>query len=152
MTFRLPLLFFLSVATFACEDTNTEQTVKQLIRDSFQEIWSDCDTGKISTYHTADFLLLEAGKVWDNDSIRAYQIEEMKITAKEQYTRKNAFDFITFEQQGNLAWVAYHNEGRWIRNDTILGKVQWLESAVAIQTNRGWKLRMLHSTRKPRNR
>lgn len=50
------------------------EKVKQLIREVFEEVWSDLDTESLKRYHTHNFLLLENGVVWNNDSIRNYQI------------------------------------------------------------------------------
>ena len=67
--------------------------------------------------------------------------------AEEQYVRINELDFIKWEQSANSVWIAYHNYGTWKKGDEITRKAQWLESAVAIKTDEGWKIQMLHSTR-----
>lgn len=123
--------------------------VHQLIQDCFDDIWSNLDTSKIDDYHTGDFLLLEHGELWTNDTIINYQLEAATRRAENPYQRINTFDFIRSEIQGDAIWLAYHNYATYKRDTTILGKGQWLESAVAVETEDGWRLQSLHSTRVP---
>lgn len=122
-------------------------SVKNLIEQSFQEIWSDLDTARIRAYHTDDFILLEQGLVWNNDSIARYLIEEHKRMEEGQYQRLNRFEYIRSVQRQNTIWVAYKNYGTWIKGSDTLRTAQWLESAIAIRENDQWKLQQLHSTR-----
>jgi hypothetical protein len=46
--------------------------------------------------------------------------------------------------------MAYHNYAEFVRADTLVAEAQWLESAVAVKTKEGWRLKMMHSTRVPR--
>ena len=121
--------------------------VKQLIEGSFQEIWSDLDTARIRAYHTDDFILLEQGLVWNNDSVARYLLDEQKRKEGVQYQRLNRFDYVRSVQRENTIWVAYKNYGTWVKGSDTLGTVQWLESAIAIRENNGWKIQQLHSTR-----
>ena len=122
-------------------------SVKLLIEGSFQEIWSDLDTARIRAYHTDDFILLEQGLVWNNDSIARYLLDEQKRMEEGQYQRLNRFDYVKSVQRQNTIWVAYKNYGTWVKGSDTLGTAQWLESAIAIRENNGWKIQQLHSTR-----
>ena len=122
-------------------------TVKHLIEGSFQEIWSDLDTTRIRAYHTDDFILLEQGLVWNNDSIARYLRDEQKRMEEGQYQRLNRFEYVKTVQRENTIWVAYKNYGTWVKGSDTLGTAQWLESAIAIRENNGWKIQQLHSTR-----
>ncbi len=122
-------------------------SVKYLIEGSFQEIWSDLDTARIRAYHTDDFILLEQGLVWNNDSVARYLLDEQKRKEEVQYQRLNRFDYVRSVQRQNTIWVAYKNYGTWVKGSDTLGTVQWLESAIAIRENNGWKIQQLHSTR-----
>jgi len=122
-------------------------TVKHLIEGSFQEIWSDLDTTRIPAYHTDDFILLEQGLVWNNDSIARYLRDEQKRMEEGQYQRLNRFEYVKTVQRENTIWVAYKNYGTWVKGSDTLGTAQWLESAIAIRENNGWKIQQLHSTR-----
>ena len=127
------------------------QASQQLIQDIFDNIWSGTDTSYVSRYHTDEFILLEHGELWTNDTIRSYQLRKLASYDPASPRRQNSFDFFRTEQNGNEVWLAYHNYGNWIdpaTGDTTLSR-GWLESAVAVYTPGGWKLRMMHSTRLP---
>ncbi|MEO0726433.1 MAG: hypothetical protein AAFZ63_17955 [Bacteroidota bacterium] len=124
-----------------------EDAVEQLVRDAFDQVWSGLDTGAVTRLHTEDFLLLEHGEVWTNDTIQNYQLREQPNAAAQGYTRTNDFDFLETVADGKTVWTAYHNYGTWTVGDSVLFELHWLESAVSIYTEDGWKLKMLHSTR-----
>jgi len=145
----LSLILFLSSPILAQKNDNTDKgLVKQLIRDIFEDIWSDFNKDKVLQYHTVDFLLLEQGEVWSIDSILAYQTKKIELNAP--VTRHNKIEFIETKQKSdNLIWVAYDNYAYWTRNSDqkVIRRSQYLESAIAVKTKDGWKLQMLHSTR-----
>lgn len=122
-------------------------TVKSLVMQSFEDIWSDLDTQKIEGYHTRDFMLLENGVVWNNDSVAHYLNRERERMEAQQYQRLNRFEFLKAEHQKHSVWVAYHNYGTWVKDQDTLGTAHWLESAVAVKDEGRWKLQQLHSTR-----
>ena len=121
--------------------------VQQLIQDIFDNIWSGTDTSYVSRYHTEDFVLLEHGEVWTNDTIRNYQLRKAARADPDAARRLNSFDFYELEQHDDLIWVAYQNYGNWVKDGDTLNSRGWLESAVAERSGDGWKLRMMHSTR-----
>lgn len=123
-----------------------EELVKQLIIDSFQDLLSDAKIEKINDYYTEDFLLLEHGEVWTNDSIRKYMNVMLKMEQLPE--RINSFEFIEVKIKGDMAWTAYHNVAEFRIDGKKVGEMKWLESASAIRTEDGWKLEVLHSTRK----
>lgn len=123
------------------------QSVKNLIEGSFQEIWSNLDSTAIGKYHTDDFLLLENGIVWNNDSIKSYLNRERIEMEKEQYQRLNRFEYIKSVHRQNSVWIAYDNYGTWVKGSDTLGTAHWLESVIAIKKNDAWILEQLHSTR-----
>ncbi|HKK73532.1 MAG TPA: homocysteine S-methyltransferase [Saprospiraceae bacterium] len=121
--------------------------VKGLIIGSFDDIWSGLDTSKITQYHTNDFILLENGIVWNNDSIRNYMNRERLDMEQEGYQRLNRFEFIKSVHNKSSIWLAYDNYGTWVKEADTLGTAHWLESAVAIKKEGEWMLEQLHSTR-----
>lgn len=144
--FLLILSFSISTVLYSQRiSPEEEQSVKQLIIDCFDDVWSDLDSTNIVKHHTQDYLLLEHGEVWNNDSIKNYM--HRALQREKRPKRTNKFDFIRFEKSANSIWVAYHNYATWTMNDENTGQAHWLESAVAIKTTNGWKLQMLHSTR-----
>lgn len=140
------VVMFMSVAAIGQNsvETGSENEIKELIKNSFQHIFSDLDLEALDDYCTEDFLLLETGEVWNMEKMRAYlkQAGERKTEVK----RINSFDFIKVEIEGKLASVAYYNKAEFKAGEKVVREVNWVESATAIHTNEGWKLQLLHST------
>ncbi len=152
---KLILLFSIGLFFLACQnDTGNSATVKitaaetdiakNLIQGSFDELWAGLDSTKIENYHTDDFYILENGAYWTNQEIRDFM--KAAIKAGDPPTRKNRMEYIHIEKQGTAISIAYNNYGTFFRQDSLIGQAQWLESALAIPTTEGWRLRMMHST------
>ncbi|MEO9964487.1 MAG: DUF4440 domain-containing protein [Reichenbachiella sp.] len=141
------LLFASSASTMAQvkPTPEEEQAAKQLIIDIFQDLLSDFDSTKVETHLTSDFLLLEHGEVWNNDTIKNYI--RKALIYPDSTVRNNRFEFIKFEKSGDMIWLAYDNYAYWTKNGNVVGRMHWLESAVAVKKGSGWKLKMMHSTR-----
>ncbi len=122
-----------------------EEMIKALIKNSFDDIWSKFDSKKIEDYHTKDFLLLEHGEVWNNDTIVNYVNKAVLKTPLP--SRVNSFEFIDIKIYGDIAWVAYYNKAVISLDNKVIREAQWLESVVAVLTEKGWRLQMMHSTR-----
>ncbi|MUP46597.1 nuclear transport factor 2 family protein [Gramella sp. BOM4] len=121
-----------------------EKQLKELIQNSFDEVLSELKVEAIPKYFTDDFLLLEVGEVWDMERL----INELKAANMQGMKRLNDFDFIKVKLSGDTAWIAYHNEATFQRDGETVQVIKWLESATAVRTENGWRLDMLHSTRK----
>ena len=138
-------MLFLATISFGQVSKDTDKTlIKNLILESFDGIWSKLDAKNIDKYYTKDFLLLENGEVWNNDSIANYlnkAILDVPIPK-----RINTIEIIEIKIANKTAWVAYQNYATFSNENEILRKAHWLESATAILTEQGWKLEMLHST------
>ena len=119
-------------------------SVKYLISNSFQDIFSDLDSAAVSKSYTRDFILLENGVVWNNDSIYSYITRS--LSKKRNYKRLNSFDFLKSVHNKNTIWIAYDNYAFFVKEKDTLGSAHWLESAVAKKENNKWKLEQLHST------
>lgn len=144
-TFQLLLVFFLSASAVGQTANKSNETqIKDLIIDSFQDIFSDLEPETLTNYYTEDFLLLENGEVWDNEIIANYMKQAKMRESRPE--RINSFVFIEIKIEGKMAWVAYHNKATFKAGDKVVGEMNWLESATAILTEEGWKLQMLHST------
>ena len=142
----LNLIILLNAPLYAQVATEKDKAqIETLINESFDQIWSALDSKNIQKFYTHDFLLLENGEVWNNDSI-AYYLDNA-ILQKPFPKRENTINIIDTKITGKTAWVAYHNAALITVKDKIIRKTEWLESATAILTADGWKLDMLHSTR-----
>ena len=139
------MLFFTSIAFAQVSIETHKKQIQNLVLESFDEIWSKLEATNIEKYYTKDFLLLEHGEVWNNDTIAKYlNNAKLKLPIPK---RVNTIQIIDIKVANKTAWVAYHNYATITADDKIIRKVHWLESATAILTNKGWKFDMLHSTR-----
>ena len=151
ITILLILLLSACQATTPNQDkeeilTQEEETIaKELIQGSFDKIWGGVDSTEIANYHTDDFIILEHGEVWDNDRIKEYIRGQLQ--RENRPLRINNMEYISIEKYGASIQLAYHNYAEFVRADTLVGKGQWLESALAVKTDEGWRLKMMHSTR-----
>lgn len=140
------LMMFFTTISFGQVSNETDKTrIKNLIIESFDEIWSKLDAKNIDKYYTKDFLLLENGEIWNNDSIKNYLDNAM--LRKPNLNRMNTIEVIEIKIANKMAWIAYQNYATFSSDNKIIRKAHWLESATAILTENGWKLEMLHSTR-----
>lgn len=120
------------------------KTVEQVVQGVFDDIWSSKKSELLSKYHTDDFILLEHGEVWTNDTIANWCKRAKK--RDEGLKRINSFDFFKAEREGNRIWMAYHNYATF-KSENGEGKAEWLESIVAVKKDTVWKLELMHSTR-----
>lgn len=146
---KVKLLFIvllISIAPAVAQNSaeTDEQQIKDLIVNSFQDIFSENKREMLEEYYTPDFLLLERGEVWNLEIIKGYmdRAAEMDKIPK----RINSFEFLEVKISGDMAWTAYKNKAVFKVGDEVMGEVNWLESATAIRTEDGWRLQMLHST------
>ncbi len=119
--------------------------IVNLIKASFDQVWSELDSKKIEVFYTKDFLLLENGEVWNNDSISTY-LDHARLNPRRPL-RENTIAIIEARITGKTAWIAYHNTAEFSRDGVIIRKAGWVESATFVLTREGWKMNMLHSTR-----
>ena len=120
------------------------QIAKNLIQGAFDDLWAGVDSTKISNYHTDDFVILEQGEVWDNDRIKVYIRQQLAKPGRAK--RTNRMEYISIDKYGESIQIAYYNFAEFTRADTLVGKARWLESALAVSTKDGWRLKMMHST------
>lgn len=138
-------MIFLTTISLGQVSNETDKTrIKNLVIESFDEIWANLDSKNIEKYYTKDFLLLENGEVWNNDSIKNYL--DNAILRKPNPKRINTIEIIEIKIANRIAWIAYLNYATFSIDNKIIRKANWLESATAILTENGWKLEMLHST------
>ena len=122
-----------------------EQIARDLIQGAFDDLWAGVDSTKILDYHTADFVILEHGEVWDNDRIRQYM--RSQLARENRPVRKNRMDYLFIDKYGESLQIGYYNYAEFFNADTLAGQARWLESALAVPTPDGWRLKMMHSTR-----
>ncbi len=149
------ILFILIVVFISCQNASTnpiniaitaaeKQIAKDLIQGSFDDLWAGLDSTKILDYHTADFIILEQGEIWDNDRIK--QFMRKQYAQKDRAKRTNKMEYISIDKYGESMQIAYYNFADFTKADSLVGKARWLESALAVPTENGWRLKMMHST------
>jgi hypothetical protein len=145
MSLRFVFVLFvcLHVSPVISAQTSTQQDVQKVIRNLF-EGFSALNAKLILDECTSDVVILEDGVIWTRDSIMAWENNVKGQPVK----RENTFEFHKTEVTDSMAWVYYDNKATFSRNDKSR-TVRWLESAVLVKRNGGWKVRMLHSTRLP---
>jgi len=145
LTTIILMICFTTISFGQVSNETDKALIKNLVIESFDEIWSELNSKNIDKYYTKDFLLLENGEVWNNDTIAKYL--DRAILRKPNPIRINTIEIIEIKVANGKAWVAYQNYATFSVDNKIVRKAHWLESAVAILTENGWKLEMLHSTR-----
>jgi len=150
------LLFFTALLICSCNNqkptesvaitTVEKQVAKDLIQGAFDDLWGGVDSTKILNYHTDDFIILEHGEIWDNDRIKKFMRGQLE--KEDRAKRINMMDYISIEKYGPSMQIAYHNKAEFYQEDSLVWEGGWLESAVAVETSEGWRLKMMHSTRK----
>lgn len=121
-----------------------KQIAKDLIQGAFDDLWAGVDSTKILNYHTDDFIILENGEVWDNDRIKKFM--RGQLANENRSKRINIMDYISIEKYGESMQIAYNNKAEFYQQDSLVGTGSWLESALAVKTEEGWRLKMMHST------
>jgi len=140
----------------SCNSAETDQTAKaitqeetqiakDLIQGAFDDLWGGADSTKILNYHTEDFIILEHGEVWDNARIK--QFMRGQLSNPDRAKRHNRMEYISIDKYGESIQMAYHNFAEFTKEDSLVSKGYWLESALAVKTEEGWRLKMMHSTR-----
>jgi len=69
-----------------------------------------------------------------------------QLSKPDRAKRTNSMEYISIEKYGPSIQIAYHNFAEFAQADSIVGKGRWLESALAVPTEKGWRLKMMHST------
>jgi hypothetical protein len=141
----ISMIFFTTLSFGQISKETNKTLIKNLVIESFDEIWSKLNSKNMDKYYTKDFLLLENGEVWNNDTIAKYL--DNAILRKPNPKRVNTIEVIEIKVANKIAWIAYQNYATFTIDNKITRKAHWLESATAILTENGWKLEMLHSTR-----
>ena len=146
-------IFLLSLLSMSCNQVTNEnkmiseketEIAKQLIQGAFDDLWAGLDSTKILDYHTEDFIILENGEIWDNNRIKKFMRDQ--LARENRAKRINIMDYVSIEKYGPSIQIAYHNKAEFLMEDSMVNEGSWLESALAVKTKQGWKLKMMHST------
>jgi len=98
------------------------------------------DHSRMEAVVTDDFQLLEAGEVWDIDTL----IKEIGPN-ENAYERRNYFSLIRMVSRNETMWISYWNKATFTVSDKIFENA-WLESVVLVEDQGSWKIQLMHST------
>lgn len=137
--------------TLLFAQTADEKEIHRNIESMFQIIFSDLDETKIPNYFTSDVQIYENGEIYNFDSIQTFIINQKNMFNSEenknnQFNRLNKLEFLSTKIKGNQAFVGFYNSATFTMNEMEIAKMKWLESAILLKTNEGWKIEFLHST------
>jgi hypothetical protein len=138
------LLLCVSTVGFSQELAKDTTEIKNTIVDFFELFVKD-DLQYLEKNCTPEFELYEAGQIWNNDTLQT--IIQKRQAKPRTWVRTNAFTFIKFNVNRDVAWVSYFNTAYLTNADTNAKRtVRWLESAVLVRKNKKWRLTQMHST------
>jgi len=135
------LALSLSLILLSCQPKSNEdpEKVKQVLLDYFDGIKTK-DFQKMKEVTTADFVLFEDGKIFNNDSLINL------INSFPKYSVEYSFSEFNINVDQDIAHMYYYNRGAFVLNDTTHMNYKWLESAFFRKENDQWKMDFLHST------
>ena len=134
---KFKVLSLLIVMFFSFSSLGNDNPFKTV--QEFFAATSAIDHPRLRAIATEDFQLLEDGDVWDIDKL-------VSVIQPSEFKRLNYFNLITTKVDGNMAWVSYWNQAKFLKGDDAF-PASWLESAVLVRVNSKWRIQMLHSTR-----
>jgi hypothetical protein len=126
------------------QTVSDQEQIKQVIQNSFDDLWAAAKLDKVSQYYSSDFMLVENGTVWNTDSVSMHLTKMQRRSNRPQ--RTNKIDIIKVDVDGDHAKVAYFNEATFVFTDKPNRSVRWLESAALKKLGSTWKVHLLHST------
>lgn len=138
------ILFSLLVIHITVEgqghDTKDQAAVKQAMTSLIDGV-SNLDINAVKQNSTSDLLVVEDGKLWNIDTLA---IKLVKPAPK--FIRANHLSYVSVKVNGQTAWVCYHNLAHFKFADGKEFDINWLESAVLVNTKNRWLISLLHST------
>ncbi len=121
-------------------EESARSEVEQVIRAYFADI-SAYDEDAMRSVCTDDFVLIEHGAFWNNDSLI-----NLLNTFKDKATITYRFEDFKTNIRGTMAFTHYWNHGL-MEMEGQQTHFKWAESAVFLKVGGEWKMTLLHSTR-----
>ena len=115
--------------------------LRRLVGEFFRGI-EEKDTVALRRITTADFVLYEEGKVWNNDSGLANIRRNLPFTVKYQLS---GFVVHVDEHSGDARWM---NHADFVFDDTARESFDWVESGTFRKERDGWKINFLSVARR----
>ena len=119
--------------------TDDPEKLQVVLTNYFDGIKSK-DFQKMKDVTTADFVLYEDGKVFNNDSLINM------LNSFGNFKGEFKFDIKKTNVDNATGNMYYFNTGQFTFNDTTQVTYNWIESAAFRKVDDEWKLEFLHST------
>lgn len=135
----LACIFCLGFSAIAFSQDDTTAII-QLLKNDYSTM-VNLDLNKHINNCTEDYLLIEAGDVWNMDrEAQWYRDPSSKVN-----DRKDHFEFKYIRIDGDVAYAVYNLKSD-ITKDGKLTQKNWNESAIFRKVNGEWKIALIHST------
>lgn len=140
MKYRLMIsFFFVSMNIFSQKKNDTTEII-QLLKEDYKTMVTH-DIKKHMGYCTEDYLLIEAGEIWNMEM----EAESYRKNANRIIERTDNFDFKYIKIEGNTAYAVYNLKSD-IRENGKLTNKNWNESVIFRKAEDKWKIALIHST------
>ena len=136
----LPLLVLGFMNSCQQDATIDEPERLQVVLTDYFDGIKNKDFQKMKDLTTADFVLYEDGKVFNNDSLINV------LNGFGNFKGEFKLDFRKTNVDNTTGNIQYFNTGQFTFNDTTQVTYDWLESAAFRKIDDEWKLEFLHST------
>lgn len=138
----LPILLltpFLLLSSCQEQKADNPEQLRTVLTGYFDGIKTK-DFQKMRDLTTADFIIYEDGKVFNNDSLFNM------INSFPKYTVEYKLEHMKINVDNSSGHIRYFNHGDFVFNDTTQVTFDWLESATFRKIDGKWKMDFLHST------
>ncbi len=133
------LLIVLGTAGFA-QKADDSLRIVQLIRADYKALGEN-DTEAHQQNCSPDYQLIEAGDLWTLQK----ELEYMRSKKGQPLLRTDTFHFVSVQVKGDMAFAVYDLKSAITRSGATK-YYHWMESAVVVRLQGGWKIRLIHST------
>jgi uncharacterized protein DUF4440 len=135
------LAIFALVAFRDHSNNNDEESLKKVLLDYFDGI-KNMDTVKMKNVTTADIVIYEEGKEYNNDSV----FRDMRNISP--YKAEFNFDNFKIFADKQSGYMSYYETAHFIVRDTLKLDLNFLGSAAFRKEAGEWKMSLLHSTQR----
>lgn len=135
------LTIFFLVAFDKNPNNNNEEELKKILNEYFDGI-KNMDTVKMIKVSTADIVIYEEGKVYNNDSV----FRDMRRLTPYKVDFK--FENIKVFVDKKSGFMCYYESANFVVRDSIKFNLNYLGSAAFRKEGGEWKMCLLHSTQR----
>lgn len=120
-----------------CGEQSDVAQVEEKLREFFDALARNDEAGLAVTV-TDDFTLFENGEVWSVQKL----INEIFGSGERTWTLSE----VTVVARGDVAHIAYRNQGTLAADRKPIRRREYLESALLVKDRGAWRIMFLHST------